>query len=536
MPFRRAIPALALAASIGLTGVTAAARLDPVAAADFPAADADYHTYPEMVAEIQATQAAHPDIVQLSSIGQSYQGRDLWVAKVSDNVATDENEPEVMFDGLHHAREHLSLEQTLAILRWLADGYGTDSRVTSIVNTREIWIVFAVNPDGAEYDLTGSPYRSWRKNRQPNVGSSYIGTDINRNYGYRWGCCGGSSGSKSSVTYRGPAAFSTPEASAIRAFMASRRIDGRQQIKLAITFHAAGEQVLWPYGYTYADVPGDMTVEDHASLVKIGQAMAKRNGYTPMQSSGLYVTDGDEIDWAYGRERIWMYTFELYPSHSKVSSDARFYPADELIPRETNRNREAIFYLIERAWCRYAVIGKSAQNCGPLFDDFEITAPWVTNPLGTDTATGGAWQRSDPAATTRQSGSVVSGSRALVTGGAAGTTANSYDVDGITSVRGPLVQLGATTGSLTFQYYFAHASNSSSADYFRAYVEREDGSRTLVRQELGAANDDKPIWSSVMVSMAPWAGEKVRIVFEAADRSTASTVEAAVDDVRITRP
>ena len=95
---------------------------------------------------------------------------------------------------LHHAREHLSLEQTLAILRWLTEGYGTDARITNIVDTREIWIVFAVNPDGAEYDLTGSPYRAWRKNRQPNPGSTAIGTDLNRNYGYHWACCGGSSG------------------------------------------------------------------------------------------------------------------------------------------------------------------------------------------------------------------------------------------------------------------------------------------------------------------------------------------------------
>ena len=535
-PTRTARLALVLAATVGLSGIAAGPAATSTAAADFPAADSDYHTYAEMVAEIQATEAAHPDIVELSVIGQSYQGRDIWVAKVSDNVGTDENEPEVMFDGLHHAREHLTLEQTLAILRWLATGYGTDSRVTAMVDTREIWIVFAVNPDGAEYDLTGNPYREWRKNRQPNSGTTAVGTDLNRNYGYRWGCCGGSSSSKSALTYRGPAAFSAPETRAIRDFMASRRIGGRQQIKVAITFHTAGEQVLWPYGYTYTDVPADMTAEDHAALVVMGKKMASLNGYTPMQSSGLYVTDGDEIDYAYGAQRIWMYTFELYPSHAKVSSDLRFYPADELIPRETNRNKEAIYYLIERAWCPYAVIGKSTQNCGPLFDDFETTAPWGRDPLGTDTATSGGWERAIPALTTRQSNKVTSGARALVTRAPAGTNANSYDVDGITSIRGPLVQLGATTGSLTFRYYFAHASNSSSADYFRTYVEREDGSRTLVRQEVGAANDDKPIWSSVIVSMAPWAGEKVRIVFEAADVSSASTVEAAVDDVRITRP
>ena len=120
------------------------------------------------------------------------------------------------------------------MLRWLTAGYGSDERVTKIVDTREIWIVFAVNPDGAQYDLTGSPYRASRKNRQPNPGSTAIGTD-QPNYGYRWACCNGSSGKKSASTYRGPSAFSAPETRAMRDFMASRRIGGRQQIKTAIT-------------------------------------------------------------------------------------------------------------------------------------------------------------------------------------------------------------------------------------------------------------------------------------------------------------
>ncbi len=490
-----------------------------------------------MVAEIQAAQAAHPDIVKLGSIGKSYQGRTLWVAKVSDNVATDESEPEVMFDGVHHAREHLSLEQTLAILRWLTQGYGTDARITNIVNNREIWIVFAVNPDGAEYDLTGSPYRAWRKNRQPNAGSTAIGTDLNRNYGYHWACCGGSSATKSADTYHGSAAFSTPEARAIRDFMASRRIDGRQQIKTAITFHTAGEQILWPYGYTHTAVPADMTTDDHAALVALGRNMAALNGYTPMQSSSLYITDGDEIDWAYGREHIFMYTFEMYPSKARVSTTARFYPPDEVIGPQTERNKAAILRLIEAAGCPYSLIGKSVQNCGPLYDDFETAGGWVTNPNGTDTASSGRWERADPQATTRQAGTVVSGSRALVTGRLAGASANTYDIDGgVTTVRSPAIRLPATIGSLTFRYYFAHSSNSSSSDYFRAFVESATGVRTQVKVEFGAANTDLPAWSSVSVPMTPWAGKTVRIVFQAADRGSSSTVEAAVDDVRITRP
>ena len=210
------------------------------AAADFPAADSKYHNYAEMLATLNKAVADYPAIVQKFSIGKSYQGRELWAAKISDNVATDEDEPEVLFDSLHHAREHLSVEQSLAILRWLTTGYGTDARVTRLVDRREIFIVFMVNPDGGEYDLTGRPYRAWRKNRQPNAGTTAIGTDLNRNYDYHWGCCGGSSGSKSALTYRGPKAFSAPETRAMRDFINSRVIGGRQQIKAAITFHTGG--------------------------------------------------------------------------------------------------------------------------------------------------------------------------------------------------------------------------------------------------------------------------------------------------------
>ena len=156
-----------------------------------------------MVAEIHAVAAAHPVIVQVFSIGKSYQGRDIWAAKISDNVATDENEPEVLFDALHHAREHLTVEQALYLLHLLADNYGKDSTITNLVNTREVCIIFVVNPDGCEYDLTcgGAASPVLRVAQEPPAelrGCQRSGTDLNRNYDYHWGCCGGSSGSTSS--------------------------------------------------------------------------------------------------------------------------------------------------------------------------------------------------------------------------------------------------------------------------------------------------------------------------------------------------
>ena len=327
---------------------------------DFPAADSAYHNYAEMSAEILQVANAHPDIVSRFSIGLSYEGREMWAVKISDNVATDEDEPEVLFLGLHHAREHLTVEMTLYILHQLADNYGSDAQIAALVNSREVYIIFDVNPDGGEYDVATGSYRSWRKNRQPNAGSSYVGTDLNRNYGYKWGCCGGSSGSPSSDTYRGSAAFSAPELARVRDFVNGRVVGGKQQIKTSITFHTYSELVLWPYGYTYTDVPSDMTQDDHDVFVAMGQAMAATNGYTAQQASDLYITDGTYDDWAYGVHKVFAYTFEMYPK----TSNPGFYPPDEAIPTQTSRNRDAVLYIIQQADCPYRTIGKDAQYCG----------------------------------------------------------------------------------------------------------------------------------------------------------------------------
>jgi carboxypeptidase T len=329
---------------------------------DFPPADSAYHNYAEMSAEILQVANAHPDIVSRFSIGQSYEGREIWAVKISDNVSIDEDEPEILFLGLHHAKEHLSLEMTLYILHLLADNYGSDPEITDLVNSREVYIIFSVNPDGAEYDVASGTYQSWRKNRQPNPGTTYIytGTDLNRNYSYNWGCCGGSSDDPSSDYYRGTAPFSAPEVIHVRDFINSRVVGGKQQIKTSISFHTYGELVLWPYGYTYTDVPSDMTQDDHDVFVAMGQAMANTNSYTPEQISDLYITDGNYEDWAYAVHKIFAYIFEMYPTDSPPG----FYPPGSDIVTQTVRNREAVLYIIQQADCPYRTIGKELQYCG----------------------------------------------------------------------------------------------------------------------------------------------------------------------------
>jgi carboxypeptidase T len=329
---------------------------------NYPSYDSLYHNEWEMIVKIREAEVAYPDIVDVFTIGTSYYGRPIWAAKVSGNVHEDEDEPEVMFDALHHAREHLTIEQILDTFDQLTSRYATNSRIRSLVDSREIWFIFAVNPDGWAFDLTGSPYRGWRKNRQPNAGSSHVGTDLNRNYDYRWGCCGGSSGNKAAWNYRGPRPFSAPESRAVRDFVRSRVIGGKQQIRTHVTFHTNGEMILYPYGYTYTNVPSDMTLDDHRTFVAMAKAMAAMNGYKPQQSSDLYKTDGDQIDWMYGRHKIFAFTFELYPPET-VAKPNDHEPPDEVIATQNARNRGAMLYLIEMAGCPYDAIGKGSSYC-----------------------------------------------------------------------------------------------------------------------------------------------------------------------------
>ncbi|MFH8370574.1 M14 family metallopeptidase [Streptomyces sp. NPDC018031] len=327
---------------------------------DFPDEDSGYHNHQEAMEEIDAAVAAHPEIISKQVIGKSHEGRDIIAVKISDNAGTDEDEPEVLFTHHQHAREHLTVEMALYLIREFGGKYGSDDRITKAVDGRELWIVPDVNPDGGEYDIATGQYRMWRKNRQPNEGSQEVGTDLNRNWAYKWGCCGGSDDDPGSDVYRGPAAESGPETKAVADFVRSRVVGGKQQITAAIDWHTYSELVLWPYGWTEDDTAEGMTQDDHDVFATIGKDMAASNGYTPEQSSDLYVTDGSIDDWLWGDQKIFAYTFEMYPGEN--GSDG-FYPPDEVIEKETGRNREAVLKLLENADCMYRAIGKEEQYC-----------------------------------------------------------------------------------------------------------------------------------------------------------------------------
>jgi hypothetical protein len=319
----------------------------------------------------------------------------------------------------------------------------------------------------------------------------------------------------------------------VRDFVRSRVVGGRQRISVHITFHAAGEQVLWPYGYTRRDVPPDMTELDHRVFQAMGRAMAARNGYTARQSSAMYPTEGDQIDWLYARQRIFTYTFELYPRGG--SERARHYPPDEVIGPQTRRNRDAVLYLMSRAACPYAVLGAEARrlHCGSFFDDLEISRGWRVDPGGGDTATGGRWARGDAVRGRLQLGSAWSGQAVLVTGRRAGD-----DVDGgKTTVRSPFVDIPSTgRPTLRLRYWLGLSPSAGQHDGLRVHLVDGDGVRVAT---LATVSGDRtrrvPRWRRIERALpAETAGQRLAIQLVAVDEGRDSTVEAGVDDVRIT--
>lgn len=176
-----------------------------------------------------------------------------------------------------------------------------------------------------------------------------------------------------------------------------------------------------------------------------------------------------------------------------------------------------------------------------FFDDFETNRGWTLT-SGSNTASTGRWQRGTPQPTASNGISLQQGicdaqsAGCLITGLAAGTAAGSNDVDGgLTSIQSPAIVLPASgTLGLRFRYYFAHLNNASGSDYFRVRIVGASGTPTTVFQQSGSSMNRAGTWTTGTANVSGFAGQTVRVRFEAADQGGASLVEAGVDNVTVT--
>jgi carboxypeptidase T len=324
----------------------------PASRAGFPASDDAFHNHQEVIAALDGLAAKFPALASRFSIGKSLEGRELAGIRLSSREDED-SLPAAVLVGCHHAREHLSVEVPLLLAEYLATNYGRDSRITKLLDTREVWIVPMVNPDGAEFDISAKRYQYWRKNRRDN-GDGTFGIDLNRNYDAGFGGPGASKDPKSD-TYHGPHAFSEPETAAVRDFVRNRK-----SATVLLSFHTFSELVLWPYGHTKDEI---LSSKDREVFEKMGKKMASWNKYKPMKSSGLYLASGDTTDWAYDELKLFAFTFELSPSSMLWGG---FYPGAKSIEPTFKANLEPALYLIDMADNPYRSVRAEADPLGVL--------------------------------------------------------------------------------------------------------------------------------------------------------------------------
>ena len=256
-----------------------------------------YLTYEEALDELDKMASLYPNLISTKAVVNdqlTHEGRPMHWVRISDNPNVDEDEPEVLYNALTHAREPMGLMQMVFYMWYLLENYDTNEEVKFLVDETAMYFIPIVNPDGYVYNQLIQPDGGglWRKNRRLNDDGTY-GVDLNRNFGYAWGVDDqGSSPNPESQIYRGPEANSEPETQMLQHFCESRAF------LFALNYHCYGNLLIMPWGFSSSPTGEGETFEIFA------EALTKENNYfagTPLETVG-YTANGVVDDWMYGEE------------------------------------------------------------------------------------------------------------------------------------------------------------------------------------------------------------------------------------------
>jgi len=284
-----------------------------------------YLTYAEVLQELDDMHSLYPNLITAKAAISTFtteNGNTLQWVKISDNPNSNEAEPEILYNALHHAREPASMQQLIFYMWYLLENYATNSEVKNIVDNTALYFIPVVNPDGYLYNESTNPNGGglWRKNRKDN-GNGTFGVDNNRNYNYHidgnpangsWGG-NGSSSTTSSEIYRGTSPFSEIENQAMKWFIE------QHDFKIALNNHTFGELIYFPFGYA------DVATPDENFYYALTNEYNSQNGYNSIRGNPF---SGDSDDYMYG----------TVGTHNKIIAmtpeiGTSFWPAqNEIIP------------------------------------------------------------------------------------------------------------------------------------------------------------------------------------------------------------
>ncbi len=294
-----------------------------------------YHTYAELMRDIDSLRRAYPALISVSVIGRTTQERQpIYAAKISARVGKEKERPSILINGCHHSNELLGGEICLAFLRDFAGKYGTDPQVTRWLDRFQIVVVPVVNVDGHDVVTSGRDPR-WRKDRRDANGDGEVvypeGVDLNRNYDFNW--AHGGSGDPESERYRGAYPFSESETAAMAALAREERF------LCSITYHSQGEVIYYPWTWGGRKAPDDrlltLMARDIAGSIR---TMKGDTCYRAEYGAGLV---GQSYTWLYGAVGTFDFVIE-------TGNGASFVPPYE-VAGVVRANLEGIRALLRRA-------------------------------------------------------------------------------------------------------------------------------------------------------------------------------------------
>lgn len=238
--------------------------------------------------------------------GSTYEQRQVRILEIKSNSS----QRAVWLDCGIHAREWISPATCIWFIDSLINNYmAGEAKAVELIHYYSFHVAPLLNPDGYEY--SHNTFRMWRKNRSPNDDSFCAGTDLNRNFDFKWRT-GGSSDNKCADSYAGPDAASEYEIKSIEQAVRAKLTKWDSFMSV----HSYGEVWLLPWAYT------EERPDDYSDLLEVSRAsvnaLSAINGQTYVIESPTNIfgiTTGSAMDWAKAKMGIkYSFGLELPPS------------------------------------------------------------------------------------------------------------------------------------------------------------------------------------------------------------------------------